>query len=453
MQYPSPGTSVSRRQFLGLTGAVIAFPTLISSRALGRDGRPAPSARITLGVVGCGVMGIGNTDSFLALKDCQVVAACDVDRKHLEALVNKINGHYEDVGCKAYQDYRELMARDDIDAVMLALPDHWHALAAVEAARQKKDIYGEKPLARTIAEQQAIVRAVQANRRIWQTGSWQRSVATFHKAAEIVRNGLIGRITRVEVGLPSGNRDRGLAREEMLPSTPPPELDYETWIGPAKMMPYIRGRVHRNWRWNYNTGGGQLLDWIGHHCDIAHWGCDFDDSGPLEIEGEGEFPPADAVWNTCTRYRIELKYPRDITMTIAGGHADIRGGTKWIGTDGWVWVNRGAFEASKEEWRDVRRLPEEFRKVQLPVSDNHQRNFLQSVKSRKPTVTPVETAHHSAIPGHLGLISMLVRRRLKWDARTERILGDEDASKLLTRSYRAPWRLPGYTAKPGKYSG
>jgi len=444
MQYASPGTRVSRRQFLGLTGAVLAFPTIISSSAMGREGQPAPSARITLGVVGCGVMGIGNTDSFLALKDCQVVAACDVDRKHLEHLVRKINGHYKDIGCKAYHDYRELMARRDIDAVMLALPDHWHALAAVEAARQKKDIYGEKPLARTIGEQQAIVRAVQSNRRIWQTGSWQRSVGTFHKAAEIVRNGLIGKVTRVEVGLPAGNRDKGLAAEEILPSAPPRELDCETWIGPSKMMTYISGRVHRNWRWNYNTGGGQLLDWIGHHCDIAHWGCDFDNSGPAEVEGEGEFPPVDAVWNTCTKYRIELKYPRDITMTIAGGHPDIRGGTKWIGTDGWVWVNRGAFEASNEEWRDVRRLPEELRKVKLPVSGNHQRNFLDSVKSRKPTITPVETAHHSAIPGHLGLISMLVGRRLKWDAQKERILGDADASKLLARSYRAPWRLPGY---------
>ena len=189
------------------------------------------------------------------------------------------------------------------------LPDHWHALAAVEAARQKKDIYGEKPLARTIGEQQAIVRAVQANHRIWQTGSWQRSQANFHKAAEIVRNGLIGKVTRVEVGLPDGQGGK-MAPEDMVPSTPPPELDYETWIGPTKMMPYIKGRVHGNWRWNYNTGGGQLLDWIGHHCDIAHWGCDFDNSGPLEIEGKGEFPPVDAVWNTCTKYRIELKYPR-----------------------------------------------------------------------------------------------------------------------------------------------
>jgi predicted dehydrogenase len=441
MQHPSPGTKVSRRQFLGLTGAVLAFPTLISSSALGRDGQPAPSGRITLGMVGCGVMGTGNTDAFLALPECRVVAACDVDRKHLGRLVGKVNDHYQDKGCKAYHDYRELMARRDIDAVMLAVPDHWHALPAVEAARQKKDIYGEKPLARTIAEQQAMVRAVQANQRIWQTGSWQRSVGTFHKAAEIVRNGLIGKITHVEVGLPDGLSSRTLPPKDMLPSTPPPELDYDTWIGPSKMMPYICGRVHREWRWNYNTGGGQLMDWIGHHCDIAHWGCDFDNSGPFEIEGKGEFPPVDAVWNTCTKYRIELKYPRDITMTIAGGHPDIWGGTKWIGTDGWVWVTRGGFKASNEEWRDVRQLPEELRKVKLPVSTNHHRNFLDSVKSRKPTITPVETAHHSAIPGHLGLISMLVGRRLKWDAQTECILGDADASKLLTRSYRAPWKL------------
>ena len=444
MQHPSPGTKVNRRQFLGLTGAALAFPTLISSSVLGRAGQPAPSKRITLGIVGCGVMGTGNTNSFLALKDCQVVAACDVDRKHLETLVHKVNGHYKDTGCKAYHDYRELLARRDIDAVMLAVPDHWHALAAVEAARQKKDIYGEKPLARTIAEQQAIVHAVQVNGRIWQTGSWQRSVAVFHKAAEIVRNGLIGKVTRVEVGLPAGHGSRVQAAADMLPSTPPLELDYETWVGPSKLTPYIRCQIHREWRWNYNTGGGQLLDWIGHHCDIAHWGCDFDNSGPLEIEGHGEFSPVDAVWNTCTKYRIELKYPRDITMIIAGGYPDIRGGTKWIGTDGWVWVDRGVFEASNEEWRDYRRLPDELRKVKLPISDNHQRNFLDSVKSRKPTITPAETAHHSAIPGHLGLISMLVGRRLKWDAQNERILDDADASKLLTRNYRAPWKLAGY---------
>jgi predicted dehydrogenase len=227
----------------------------------------------------------------------------------------------------------------------------------------------------------------------------------------------------------------------MTPSDPPPELDYETWIGPSKMMPYIEGRVHMNWRWNYNTGGGQLLDWIGHHCDIAHWGMDCDLDGPSEVEGHGEFPQPDAVWNTCTKYRITLKYPKDIEMVIAGGHPDIRGGTKWIGTDGWVWVDRGGFDASNQEWRDFKQLPENLRKVKLYESSNHQRTFLDCVKSRKPTITPVQVAHHSAIPGHLGLISMLVGRKLKWDVKRERIEGDDDAVKLLTRAYRPPWAL------------
>ncbi len=386
-------------------------------------------------------MGTSNTQAFLGLKECQVVAACDLDKKHLKKAVDLVNKRYQNTDCKAYHDYRELMARKDIDAVMLAVPDHWHALVSVEAARNRKDIYGEKPLARTIAEQQAIVKAVRDNHCIWQTGSWQRSVTTFRKAAEIVRNGLIGDVTHVEVGLPGDNKNSGNEAFSMTPSDPPPELDYDTWIGPSRMMPYIQGRVHRNWRWNYNTGGGQLLDWIGHHCDIAHWGCGFDNSGPSEIEGRGEFPPKDAVWNTCTKYRIELKYPRNITMTIAGGYKDIRGGAKWIGTKGWVWVNRGAFEASNEEWRDYRVLPDELRKVKLYESSNHHRNFLECVRSRKPTITPVETAHHSAVPGHLGLISMLVNRKLKWDVQSERILNDPEASLLLTRPFRPPWKL------------
>lgn len=438
MKDPYSGSRINRRQFLALTGAALALPTLVPSRVLGAQG---PSQRITLGLVGCGGMGVSNAQAFLKEEDCQIVAACDVDKTHLGHAVNVVNEHYQNKDCRPYHDFRELMARSDIDAVMLALPDHWHELVAVEAAGRKKDIYGEKPLARTIAEQQAIVKAVQKNHRIWQTGSWQRSVTTFRKAAEIVRNGLIGEVTHVEVGLPSGHNDSGKTGQYMTPSDPPAELDYDFWLGPSQMMPYIRGRIHKNWRWNYNTGGGQLLDWIGHHCDIAHWGCDFDDSGPSEIEGQGEFPPKDAVWNTCTRYRIELKYPRNITMTIAGGYKDIRGGTKWIGTKGWVWVNRGGFEASNEDWRDYRVLPEELRKVKLYESSNHHRNFLDCVKSRKPTITPVETAHHSAIPGHLGLISMLVKRKIKWDAPKERILDDAEASGLLTRAYRKPWKL------------
>ena len=460
--------SLSRRRFLATAGAAVALPLFAPRLALGQAKRRA-SNRINLGVIGWGMQGPGNTASFLNEEDCQVVAACDLDQGHLQSAVNTINGHYQNQDCKAYHDYRELLAREDIDAVMIAIPDHWHALVATEAARRGKDVYGEKPLARTIAEQQAIVRAVEKNNIIWQMGSWQRSGATFRKAAEIVRNGLIGKVTHVEVGLPASHHDFAGTAPELLAklgqptnqpeylatvlpgsadwdkavTAPPDNFDFATWIGPAsKLDPYIKARVHMNWRWNYNTGGGQLLDWIGHHCDIAHWGLDFDRNGPSEIEGHGEFPPANALWNTCTKYRIELKYPQDITMTIAGGHPDIRSGTKWIGTDGWVWVDRGGFEGSNKEWKKYKNLPEELRKVKLYESRNHQRNFLDCVKSRQPTITPVQTGHHSAIPGHLGLIAMLTGRKIRWSVADEVILDDPEASKLLTREYRAPYQLP-----------
>ncbi len=459
-------TSLSRRSFLKTAGAAIVLPTILPGSVLGRDGKAPPSGRVTMGVVGWGMQGPSDTNSFLYENDCRVVAVCDLDKNRLQQAVSTVNESYGATGCAFYHDYREMFARKDLDAVLLAVPDHWHALVATEAARCGLDIYGEKPLARTIAEQQAIVHAIQAHNIIWQTGSWQRSQAPFHKAAEIVRNGLIGEVTRVEVGLPARYSDFGGTQQDLqrrlasagattdftriTPGTdawkiavsePPAELDYEMWVGPSKMEPYIKQRVHANWRWNYNTGGGQLLDWISHHCDIAHWGMGWDDNGPSEIEGQAEFPPKDAIWNTAPTYRIELKYPGNITMVIAGGHRDIRSGAKWIGKDGWVWVDRGGFDASNADWRTGRNLPEELRKVKLYESANHYRNFLDCVKSRKPTITPVEVAHHSAIPGHLGLISMLLGKKIRWDVKTERIIDDPEASKLLTREYRAPWKL------------
>jgi len=429
---------ISRRHFLATAGAAIAAPMIVPSSVFGQN---APSNRIVMGIVGWGMMGPGNTSAFMQQADCQVVAACDLDKRYLDQAAGAINKHYGNSDCAPYRDFREMMARKDIDAVMLAVPDHWHALTSIEACKQKKDIYGEKPLARTVAEQQAIVKAVQQNKRIWQTGSWQRSTGNFQKAVDIVRNGLIGKITSVEVGLPAGHVDFKKTADKMQVSKPPPELDYDLWIGPSKMMPYIEGRVHMNWRWNYNTGGGQLLDWMGHHGDIAHWGLDFDETGPSEVEGTGEFPAQDAVWNTCTKYRVTLQYPKNVTMTVAGGYNDIKMGTKWIGTDGWVWVDRGRFDASNAEWKKWQSLPEELRKEKIYKSDNHYRNFLDCVKSRKPTITPAETAHRSLVPGHLGLISMLVKRKIKWDPKKEVIIDDKEASKLLTREYRDPWKL------------
>src|ERR1019366_2198114 len=241
MKSTSASSPISRRRFIGLAGAAgaaIAMPTFIPASALGLAGRPAPSERIVVGIFGWGMMAPGNTDGLMQLKDCQVVASCNIDEKHLENSLNAINGFYKNKDCKPYHDYRTMLARKDIDAVMIAVPDHWHELIAVEAAKRGKDIYGEKPLAKTIAEQQAIVKAVRKHGRIWQTGSWQRSSGSFHKAAEIVRNGLIGKITRVEVGLPAGHSDFGNNKGQTTVAKPPPELDYETWIGPSKMVPY-----------------------------------------------------------------------------------------------------------------------------------------------------------------------------------------------------------------------
>jgi len=470
---PTLRSPLSRRAFIQSAGSAAVAAAVFSRRARSQA-RPSASNRITLGVIGWGMMGPSNTKVFLEQADCQVVAACDIDRNHLQAAVDTVNKKYGNADCKAYHDYRELLARDDIDAVMIAVPDHWHAMVATEAANRKKDIYGEKPLAHTIAEQQAIVRAVEKNNILWQTGSWQRSLPSFHKAAEIVRNGLIGNIVHVEVGLPGGHHDfphttpalfakwaslpekitdpslvvPGTPAWDLAVTDPPAGFDYETWIGPAKMEPYIEARVYQNWRWNSNTGGGQLLDWIGHHGDIAHWGLGFDLTGPSQVEGHGDFPAANAIWNTSTTYRIECKYRKEVTgyandvsLTIAGGHPPIAMGTKWIGTDGWVWVDRSGFDASNQDWIKPDSLPEELRKIKLYESAEHRRNFLDSVKSRKPTISPVQTAHHSTIPGHLGLISMMVGRKLEWDVANEKILNDPEASALLSRPYRAPYKL------------
>ncbi len=247
-----------------------------------------------------------------------------------------------------------------------------------------------------------------------------------------------------------------------LVTDPPKELDYETWIGPSKMEPYIRARSHKTWRWNYNTGGGQLLDWIGHHCDIAHWGLDFDHTGPTEIEGSGELPPRNAVWNTAPKYRFELKYPRGVTMTIAGGHPDIKSGVKWIGTEGWVWVDRGGFDASNPAWKQGKYLPRELRKVKLYTSADHQQNFLDCIKTRQATVTPVEVGHNSALPGTplpdldadrekdpLGCKGRKDHRRSGSeqidDARIPRTLEDELELQQSSRSHQSS--MPGATSR------
>ena len=432
---------INRRQFLkkattAATSAVM-FPYIVSSSALGKAGSVLPSNRVTMGCIGVGWQGGINMETFLWHKDCRIIAVCDVDKNHLQEAVNIVNGRYKNKDCATYSDFRELLARDDIDAVSIGLPDHWHAVPAVAAAKSGKDIFGEKPLSHNLKEGRAICDAVKHYGRIWQTGSWQRSEANFHRACELVINGRIGKVHTVEVGLYPGHTDfEGTGGQEQM-GPAPTELDYDFWLGPAPVEPYCPARVHKNWRWHLDYGGGQLMDWVGHHVDIAHWGLGFDYDGPYEIKGHGEYPK-DGLWNTATRYRLTARYPKGITMIIAGGHEEIRGGTKWIGEDGWVWVDRGAIDAKPKALLKEKIGPDEIRLFRSP---GHWRNFLDCVKSRKTTLTPCEVAHRSATPGHLGQIAMLLGRKIRFNPETEEIVGDATATRMLGRPMRSPWHV------------
>jgi len=432
----------SRREFIrGSAAAAVAglgFPYLIPASVLGRGGKPAPGNRVTLGCIGVGWQGGSNLKDFLEDPNVQVVAVCDIDADHLKEAKQTVDAKYGNDDCATYHFYEEVIARTDIDALSLGLPDHWHAIPAIAAARSGKDIFGEKPLAQNWAEARAMADAVKRYGRIWQTGSWQRSLANFRFACELVLNGRIGKVHTVEVGLPEGHTDFAGTAGQEDPLPPPKTLDYDRWLGPAPYSPYCVARVHKNWRWNLDYAGGQLMDWVGHHVDIAHWGLGLDYSGPYEVEGHGEYPNRGRLWNTATRYRVTVRYPKEITMAIAGGHDDIQSGTKWIGDRGWVWVNRGALDANPRSLLREKFSPNE---IHLYRSPGHAREFIQSVKSRATTLAPAEVALRSATPGFLGQIAMLTGRKIRWDAEKEQILNDDGASRLLFRPMRSPWHL------------
>lgn len=433
---------MKRRQFLkGISlaaASMVGFPTIVPARALGRSGSIAPSNRIVMAGIGFGTMGLGNMKSFLNKNEVQWVAVCDLDGEHLLKAKNLVDSFYRNKDCAVYHDFRELCLRKDIDAVSITIPDHWHALVSIAFARAGFDIYGEKPLTHSLREGRVLCEAVERYGTIWQTGSWQRSEANFHRAAELVRNGRLGKILKVEVGLPFGHQaDPKTAGKETI-EPPPKHLDYDLWLGPAPYAPYCPARVHINWRWNMDYGGGQLMDWVGHHVDIAHWGLGFDYTGPIKMKGKGVFPRA-GVWNSATDFFLTATYADGTPMVIAGGYPEIRKGVKWIGERGWIWCERdGALEADPQGLLKEYIGPEE---ILLYKSTDHYQNFLDCVRSRQPTITPCEVAHRSASVGHLGVIAMEVKRPLSFDPDTESILGDPEASRLLGRSYRRPWQL------------
>ena len=413
--------TITRRGFLQLGAGTAAF-NIVPSRVLGRA---APSGKIVMGMIGVGGMGVANMDAFLGMDDVVVRAVCDVNRCKLEAAKARVDTRYGNRGCEAVKDFRELCGRPDIDAVMIAAPDHWHAPIGIFAAQHGKDIYGETPFSHTLVEGRALAHAVARHQRVWQSGNWQRSQPHFRKAAEAVRSGRLGPVIRVEVGLPGGGRGPVASP---VPLTPPDGLDWQAWQGLAPERAY-QGVSDFHWRWVSAWGGGILADWIGHHGDIAQWGLGRDATGPVRVEGQGEYA-ADGLYDTATSFSFRCVYRDGVEMAVAdGGRLEKGVGVRWIGRGGeWVWVTRGACEASHPEiLRDVFGADGGA----ACESGRHQRDFVECVKTRQATVASAETAHRAASLGHLGQIAMRTGHALRWNPETETVLDDPASEALL----------------------
>ena len=421
---------VSRRGFLRMAGAAaVGFPYLVSSSALGAAGSTAASERITLGFIGAGKQSKHLMQSFLSSPGTQVLAACDVDKLKLARGKGIVEDHYKGKGrsdeCKDYGDFRELLGRADIDAVVIATPDHWHAITAIESAKAGKDIYCEKPLTQTIREARAMVDAVRRYGRVFQVGSMQRSDWHFRLGCELVLNGYIGELQTVTVGV------GGPPDDDKLPAMPVPDyLDWEMWVGPAlwrpynsELSPHLSWDGFPNWRNHPSFGGGGMTDWCAHHFDIAQWGMGMDESGPVEI-----IPPDGKDIKVLT-----YKYASGVTMT-----RDNANGVLFTGSKGKVETNRGYLKTWPDELKDTQLGPNE---IHLYESKNHYVDWLDAIRKRTKPVCDIETGLRSVSVCHLGNIAYKLGRALNWDPEREEIIGDADASKLLSRPMRAPWRL------------
>ncbi len=435
---------LSRRTFLTSAGAALAAPYIVPGAALGASRKAAANERINMAVIGTGSQAGGLTENAIRHKSTHFVALCDVDKKRLAEAKGKVDQFQENTDCATYSDYRELLARDDIDAVIVATPDHWHALICVEAARQGKDIYCEKPLTWSLGEGQAVVKAVQDNERVFQTGSMQRSGRQFKQASELVRNGYLGDIKHILVSLP----DYGNAIWVDEFPKPPDYLDWDMYVGPAEWAPFHPKRHHWDWRWWMGFGGGQMMDWIGHHGDIAHMAMDWDNTGPVEVEGVRWDPVTERnnLYDAPARYMFNCKYANRTTLTVANA-GDMPDefkacgglGTMFFGTkDRWVYVDRSGIKASDKKLLKIRASKDEFR---FRRQGNHMTDFLQCVESREECIAPVNAGHRSASIGHLGKIACTLGASFKWDPKKEEVVDNPALNGMITRKYRGDWSL------------
>jgi len=436
------------RSTAAFTAAALAGPYVLPSSVFGKT---APSNRITLGVIGCGNQSAVDIPEWLKNDDCQIVAVCDVNRASYgyrwekqflgrEPQRDFVNQFYakkapsgQSKGCDLYNDFRELIARKDIDAVAIITPDHWHAVMTILAARAGKDIYCQKPLTLTVRDGQEMIRAVRQHKRILQCGSQWRSMAHVRRACELVRNGRLGRLQSIETYVaPNNFTGPGPGWKEM----PVPEgFDYDLWLGPAPKAPYHKDRCFYRFRFILDYSGGQTTN-FGHHANgMMQWALG-DGDVPVEYEDAGsEWPEKGDLFTTATKVSFRARYASGVELFC---HTDKRStGVHFVGSDGWLDIGTRGFKCQPASLKDSVIGPNEQR---LYVSENHYRNFLDCVKSRKEPVEPIQAGHRNSMLCHLGNIAMRLRRKIKFDPKQEQILGDPEAANLLGRPMREPWR-------------
>jgi predicted dehydrogenase len=414
--------AVSRRNFLHHAGAsavaAVAAPYMLTSGALGAPGKPPASERVLSAHIGVGGMGMGT------LRGRDGVAAADVYLPHAERAAGAMGAQ-----CQVYQDYRRCLERDDIDAVVIATPDHWHALTSIHAMQAGKDVYCQKPLTLTIEEGQAIVATAKRYGRVFQTGSQQRSGREFLHAVELVRSGRIGKLRRVHVGIGGGPTCGWDADTE-----PPTGLDWNMYLGPAPAVPFNTKRFLGTFRWFWDYSGGMLTDWGVHHNDIAQWGNDTDQSGPVEIEGTGTLP-TDGLFQTLTNFDITYTYANGVTVTT---DCKPPWGVTFHGTNGEVYVRRGQYKVTPEDLDGP--VPEGVTGVRRPHG-GHMSDFEHCCRTREKPVAHEVIGHRTCTMSHLGNIAIRVGRKIHWNPDTEQIVGDPEAARWTSKPMRAPWHL------------
>jgi len=437
------GRKIGRRGFLkGVAGAAV-FPYVVSSSALGKDGAVAPSNKIVVGAIGVGARGTGVMGNFLHQKDARVVAVCDLKSNVLADRKNRVDRHYGDTGCAAYHDFRDLLARKDIDAVLIATTDHWHVLCALAAAKARKDMYVEKPLGVSLAEDHALRAACKRYGVLFQFGTQQRSSWQFLLACELVRNEKIGKLKTINVWSPPSTKG---GSTEVVPV--PEWLDYEMWLGPAPKVPYTKDRcVNRNWWHIYDYALGFIAGWGIHPLDIALWGAGEKTACNFEIEGTGVFP-TEGAHNCALNWNLKISYDNGLVMNYTGNpYPDewkkrygrtTSHGTAFEGTEGWVHVDRAGINAWPESLLKTEFGPGD---VRLIKSNNHVRNLLDCIKTRTRPICPIDDAVAADTMCHVSDIATRLERKLKWDWKKEKFIGDDAANRRLRRSMRSPWKL------------